>query len=317
MVERKVSNNFGIVFRPALWSPLERFQTFPGEPFQHIREMCRGAKTVSDHLGKFEVLAGLVNRLAKEMHLDDAELQARGYTPAVHSKEYAAIVESLITTLYSALDGLRQTIFWGYRNVRRVQNKSNERLFRYATDKEYGEEFPGPIREALADANANWFPELRRIRTELTHNEIGHCHWDPKTDKITYLHGGLGIARRAHIIEDVPKVLTDMYSNVNGLVQSVFEFLAEQLWPSERVVICGYYRGRIYQRRVALTPDITFDSGTCESRQWFDKPEEQENKCPLRGYCGAYARVGPPPPGDSPPQPVAATTPQHPSTRNG
>lgn len=301
MAEKKVSNDFGIVFRPEDWAPLERFRTFIGEPFLDDHELDRGAKGVSDYLGKFEILAGLANRLAEDLHLDHSELQARGHTPAIRSKEYAAIVEALITTLYSALDGLRRTLYGAYKKVRRVQNSSNERMFKLATERGYGDGFPEPVREALAEANATWFPEFCRIRTELTHRELGSCHWDAKTRKIFYMHGGLGSPTRAHVIDDVPEMLSDMHANVYGLVQRIFRFLAEQLVPVERVVTCGIYRGRIYQRKVALTPDMTFHSGFCQSRRWFDKPEEHD-KCPLRGCCGAYARVGPPPPGDQPPQ---------------
>lgn len=242
---------------------------------------------MSDNPGKFEILAGLANRLAEELHLDHCDLQAHGHTSAVRSKEYAAIVEALVATLYSALDGLRRTLYGAYRKVQRVQNSSNEKMFRLATQRGYGEGFPEPIREALAEANTTWFPEFYRIRTELTHRELGSCHWDANAEKIFYMHDGLGSPTRSHLIDDVPKMLS---------------YLASQLVPVEKVVICGLYRGRIYQRKVALTPDMTFHSGSCQSRRWFDKPEERD-KCPLRGYCGAYALVGPPPRGEtSPPQ---------------
>src|SRR5262249_12474910 len=158
-----------------------------------------------------EILAGIANRLAQDLHLDNAELQEGGHTPAMRSKEYAAIVEALITTLYSALDGLRRTLYGAYKKVRRVQNSSNERMFNLASEGESGEGFPQPIREALAKANATWFPELCRIRTELIHRELGSSHWDPQTDKIFYIHGGLGSPTRAHLIDDVPKMLTDMH----------------------------------------------------------------------------------------------------------
>jgi hypothetical protein len=111
MIERQVSNDFGIVFRPGLWSPAECFRTFIGEPFPDDSNLQIGTKAVSDHLEKFRILAGLANRLALDLHLDHAEVEASGYSPAIRSKEYAAIVESLVTTLYSVLDGLRQTLY--------------------------------------------------------------------------------------------------------------------------------------------------------------------------------------------------------------
>lgn len=57
MIEKKVSNDFGIVFRAEHWSLRERFRTFVGERFPNNRDLHRGAKAVSDHLGKFEILA--------------------------------------------------------------------------------------------------------------------------------------------------------------------------------------------------------------------------------------------------------------------
>lgn len=305
MGERKVSNDFGIVFRPDLWTDVGRFQKFIGAPFPNDGNLRIGTKAVSDHLEKFRVLAGLANRLAKDLELDHFEVESRGYSSATHSKEYAAIVESLITTLYSVLDGLRQALYGAYRKVQRVQNSSNERMFNFATDQKYGAGFPEPIRTALADANSTWFPEFRRIRTELTHRELGTCSWNPKTGKIVYMHVGLGSASKAHVVDDITKTLSDWYANVYELVQYVFRFLGDQLAPIERSVVCGFYRGRVYERRVALTADITFHSGICLSRSWFDKPDEVD-KCPLRGSCGAYARVGPPPPGDVPPRLVSA-----------
>jgi hypothetical protein len=304
MAERKVSNDFGVVFRPELWTNVERFQMFIGEPFPDIGNLRIGTKAVSDHLEKFKVLAGLANRLARDLELDHSELEARGYSSAVHSKEYAAIVESLITTLYSVLDGLRQALYGAYRKVQRIQNSSNERMFNLATDQKYGAGFPESIRTVLADANSTWFPEFRRIRTELTHRELGTCHWDPKTGTIVYMHGGLGSASKAHVIDDFPKALSDWYAKVYELVQCVFRLLGDQLTSVERSVVCGFYRGRVYERKVALTADMTFHSGACLSRSWFDKSGEVD-RCPVRGSCGAYSRVGPPP-GEVPSRLVSA-----------
>ena len=86
MAERKASNDFGIVFRPEHWSSLERSRTFVGRPFPNDHDLHRGAKAVADHMGKFEILAGLANRLAQDLYLDNAELQARGHTPAIRPR---------------------------------------------------------------------------------------------------------------------------------------------------------------------------------------------------------------------------------------
>jgi hypothetical protein len=61
-----------------------------------------------------------------------------------------------------------------------------------------------------------------------------------------------------------------------------------RLLPIEREAMCGVYKGRMYQRMVAPSVDVSSQSGRCLSVNWFSK--EPGYECPLRDSCGAYQR---------------------------
>jgi hypothetical protein len=289
MGERRVSTDFGLVFIPEQWPSVRKFRQFMGPPFKVDRDLATGANAAENHLAKFSVLAGLANRLGDQLAEDAAELAEKGHTPASRSKEFAALVETLFCELYAVLDGIRGTLFSAYKKVRGVQNKSTGRLFKKAKDKEYGPGFPEDIRAALASAFDSWFPRLRSIRTEVTHGGTGTCHLDSKTDKICYIHGGLGSATRAFVIEDVVEELNGKAASVTALVEAVYRPLFSLLEPVDRRVECGFYKGRCYERVVSPSAGLSFHSGQCFSRGWFET--EVGYECPMRGVCEAYQRA--------------------------
>jgi hypothetical protein len=287
--ERRVSTDFGLIFVPERWSSITKFRQLMGPPFEVNRELQKGVSSAENHLSKFGVLAGLANWLKERLPEDQAELAEKGHTPATRSKEFAALIESLFCELYAALDGVRRTLYAAYRNVKGVQNESTQKLFKRANENKYGPEFPEDIRAALAAAFVSWFPRLRSLRTEVTHGDIGSCHVNEQSGTVFYMHGGLGSATRALVIEDVVAELNQHRASVSGLVEDVFRSLYSKLEPVERTAFCGIYKGRFYQREVAPTADLTFNSGRCKSRTWFEK--EPGYECPLRQNCGAYQRA--------------------------
>jgi hypothetical protein len=220
---------------------------------------------------------------------DPVEINKYGHSPAVRSREFAAITETLFCELYAALDGLRRTLFGAYHSVRGVQKDSTEKLFRKAKDKKYGPEFPEDIRAILASAYAAWFPRLRSIRSAVTHGEVGYCHLDAKTQTVSYMHQGLGTAARAMGIKDVVGEVNSHFLAVSKLVESVYRFLCSKLQPVEKNFVCGVYQARIYQRIVAYSTDISFHSGRCATWELFEK--EPGTECPLLEFCGAYKRA--------------------------
>lgn len=274
------------MFAPEHWTSAAKFRQFMGPPFEVNRELTKGSNSADNHFSKFSVLAGLANRLRKELPQDETELEEHGYSPASRSKEYAALVESLFCELYASLDGIRRTLFAAYRNVQGVQNKSTEKLFSRAKENKYGAGFPSDIRELLLSAYDTWFTRLRRIRTEVTHGDIGNCHLDKETRKVTYMHGGLGSGNQALVLVDIESELNQLTESVATLIEGVFASLCAKLEPVEKRVLCGLYKGRCYERIVSYSPTLSFNDGCCTSLKWFAKEDGCE--CPMRANCGAY-----------------------------
>ncbi len=102
------------------------------------------------------------------MALDREEVRARGYSDAHRSEEFAAVVEEVFGELYSCLDSTRQVLKAVYPKAQGNPQDKTSRLFSNAAAGKLDPALPEPIREALAAANADWFPGLRKIRTAVT-----------------------------------------------------------------------------------------------------------------------------------------------------
>jgi hypothetical protein len=151
---------------------------------------------------------------------------------------------------------------------------------------EYGLGFPEELRLPLAAAYTTWFPRLRKIRTEVTHGDIGYCGPNPTTKAVYYMHIGLGSRNQAFVIEDVITEVNQISQSVRELVEAVFGYLYSRLEPVERRIGCGVYQGHFYERLVAPVQNLSFNSGHCYSKKWFDNKPGME--CPIREQCGAY-----------------------------
>jgi hypothetical protein len=274
-------------FAPNHWPAIRRFQKFLGAPFAVTRELKKGVQTAGDHLEKFDLLVGLVNRLRPHLNEDLGELDRDGYTLNLRHKEFAALSEILFCELYSCLDGVRRTLYAVYKDVKGVQNQSTEKLFARAHSKGYGPKCPEEIRSALASAYATWFPELKRIRDAVTHGYIGDCRTDLNTGVIEYWRLPLEEGESPFLIEDVVEKVNDLSRSVLELTEEVFDYLYSRLESVERRVVCGTYMGRVYERIVAPEQNLSFDSGRCASRKWFETMPGLE--CPVRSKCGAFS----------------------------
>lgn len=63
MAESSFSTDFLLLFAPYQWRSVTRFRRFIGLPFKVTKGLAKGVDTAVNHLAKFSVLAGLVNRL--------------------------------------------------------------------------------------------------------------------------------------------------------------------------------------------------------------------------------------------------------------
>ena len=289
MATDNVDDKFRLMFAPDHWTALGKLKAFLGPPFRDSRELQNALQASVDRARRFETLAALANRLQPSLLEDLEELERTGFTPAQRSSEFAALIEVLLCELYAVLDALRYTLYWAYPTVRGVQKKSTSKLFSRASEGQYGEDFPKEIVVMLKTAYNDWFLELRRFRTELTHGGTGSCHIDKDSHRVKYIHSGLGSTHRALVIDDVVGKVNELTGKVFVLMRGVGDYMYRQLRGEEKIQFCGIYKGRMYTRRVAPSPDLTWQSGICDAKRWFE--EKPEFHCPLANRCEAYARA--------------------------
>jgi len=279
------SGTFLLEFAPELWTPLDRLRWLSGPPFPEKGPYVEGLFMTRAHLGKYEVLAGLANRIAPELSRDEEELKRQGFTPALRSREFAALTETLVCELYYALGGLRLLLCGAYPKAS-LPGKTS-RLFQNAADGKIGAHLPGEIRAALGAAYGSWFPLLRSFRTTVVHRDSGSVHLLAETGGVRYVHSKFMDGPQPFVTDDIVAWVNEQRDHVQALLDEIATFLGSELLPAERRVTCGMYRARIYQRVVMVGPDLTRESGRCLSREWFES--ETGRECPLRGSCGAYS----------------------------
>lgn len=287
----ELPNIFLLDFAPERWTNLHKLALFVGPPFPNDGNVRIGLRDCERHLNRSVVYFRILGRLRPNLSLDREELKKYGGSSNMNSQEYAAIAESVITTLYSALDGLRTFLFGAYRNVAGVQNGSNGKLFQRAKEQKYGEGFPADIATLLAKAWDDWFASLRDFRTELTHGSTGSCHLDEATGRIGYFNDGIKIENRSFMLEDIDAYLGDVEARVRELVESIAGYHFQKLDPAPHFAMCGFYKGRWYGRMVEPSRDMHFGSGSCLSYDWFESTEGQF--CPMASRCEAYSRKWP------------------------
>jgi hypothetical protein len=184
-------------FAPEQWGEIEKFNNFYGNTHQfdtHTRKAVAGAL---NHFKKAIILRNLANKIRPNLEIDQAELKENGFTPARNSFELSAVVETVFLELYSSIDCSRKVIGTIYKNCSGVPN-STRKMFANAVAGKIDPRVPEPIRTALQ--NAQWYPELRKIRDELTHSNTGSCHLKKETNTVFYMHSGLGEPTKSLII---------------------------------------------------------------------------------------------------------------------
>jgi DNA anti-recombination protein RmuC len=68
------------------------------------------------HFEKARTLARVAQRLEEGLALDREEVRTTGYSAALHSKEFAAVIEEIFGELYACLDTMRQVLKAVYPN---------------------------------------------------------------------------------------------------------------------------------------------------------------------------------------------------------
>lgn len=282
----KEPDQFLFFFAVETWTSPGKFKAFLGPPFKKTPDTEAAIQSCVDHTQKFRVLASLANRIRPMLMEDAADLENRGYSKLEKSNEYAALFEVLICELYCVLDGLRAAIFELFSPCRGVQKTKTSKLFSLASENRYGPEFPAEIRDLLAAAYADWFLELRRLRTAFTHGGLGKCHFDPAVNRVTYMNTSLGNDPGRNSIHDVEAYTNATSGKVFALQNGIFEHLYGKLEQIESTQFCGVYKSRFYSRKVFPVKNLHSGSGKCDSHQWFKT--DQGHFCPMADTCEAY-----------------------------
>ena len=278
-------NTFLIYFNPGNWSELKKFKFFVDKPYERNHFLNKGLQTSLSHLDKCENLVKLANNLIKGIDIDEQELNDRGFTSATYSKMVAALFETIVCELFSVLDGVNLSIFGLFKGVEKIQRKSVEKMFKRAFKNDYGEPFPKEVNSVLSKAYHKWYMDLKEMRVEFTHGEVGSVN--KVDDRIDYFHTSLS---DSNVIHDIVSIINSHTENVVNLINEIFGYFYSQLEGVTKEIPCGFYQGRVYQRTVGPEVNLTFNSGKCLSKIWFD--ENQIFKCPMRTQCGAYENAG-------------------------
>lgn len=250
----------------------------------------KALRGVTAHFRKAHVLLRLARRLAPQLEIDLMQIHTQGYTPAVNAEEFSAVIEEVFTELYSSIDCARFVIVATNKGCKGMPTNSTRKLFRAVTDKKISADFPAPIRQAITDAH--WYNDLLFLRDALTHSNIGNCHLDRATKVIFYMHQDIMKAGKTLVIDNIIEHAIVLCKSVEAFLKQVFAYLNTQLKPYVVDEVCGIFYSRVYTRTLPSATPITWDSGTCTARHWFDK--EAQRRCPFADSCGAYGQVEPP-----------------------
>lgn len=272
-------------FGPEVWDAVKRFREFYSATFAFDKIAKRAVVGVGAHLDKAIDFYRIANEWRPRLALDQAELEANGFTPAQNTRDLALIIEAIILESYASLDCAAKVIRAVYGKQCRGFRNSARFLF-LETDKIEGP-LPFAIRDALASATC--VERLRFMRDELTLLATGSCSLDHETGLVRYFHSGLTENDKPLHIEDIFAWLEETLRTLDVFLATVFYALNGELTDTPIMQICGMTGGRMLARMVGYTRDLSFNSGTCSAYIWFEKPDLPT--CPFADDCGAYVRT--------------------------
>jgi hypothetical protein len=272
-------------FAPELWGEMDRFAAFYSASFPSSTPRDRRAVSGAlNHFRKAVVLRGLTERMRPSVQIDRHQFHEKGYTSNQNSAESAAVIENIFTELYSALDCTRRIIGATHKLCGKP-GKSTRALFQRIKAGLLDDILPTELIEPFK--RATWYERLLMMRDELTHSDIGECHFDDTTASLSYWHFGLGHHEKPLIIEDIYERLDSDINDVNSFLGQVFRYLNKLIVDKPIVRMCGITGGKALIRELRPAEKITFDSGVCLSVAWIEV--DGVPHCPF--LCGAYQKA--------------------------
>lgn len=275
-----------LMFAPEKWGEVGKFQEFYGQTF-HLRRRARAAlRGIQCHFRRAELLLSLIKARADTLRLDHEEERLRGYSTNQQGEQLAALVELFACELYSSVDCTNQVIRSAFPKAQGIADKTSG-SFRNAKARKLDNALPQLIQVAFI--SAEWYEDLRSIRTTATHSDAGMCRMNRTTGRIEYdvncdFHSG----RPLHF-DDIIARMDGFFRGVNRFHGCVFHALNSSLKDGEQLTLCMIANGRFYHRRVRPSEVKDIHSGICDSFAWFESGDHPP--CPRMGECGAYRRA--------------------------
>lgn len=286
--EGNFKNVILINFTPEMWGEVTRFRRFYRSTYSFNHATTSALNGVEGHFQKYSALMKLTTEMIPKLAEDEEELYKKGYSTCLRSQQLAAIVETVICELYSAVDCTRKVLSAIY-DLPGSNVKKTSRLFINAEEGKIDDRVPIEIINALIEAKKDWYLDLQKIRVAVNHSDIGSCGF-LHGDKVSYSHSDLG-KNLGNVLasDDIFGDVRNYFMKVNQFLGVVFKALNDTLNDEPTGQICGTFGGRVYLRLVSVYEAIDFNSGLCESYKWF---EQQSNPtCPFVNTCGAYLRI--------------------------
>ena len=277
-----------LTFAPESWGEVGYFAHFYAATFTLTAEGKKCLPGIKAHFEKTVTITHLLGKLGPGLSIDNEQLRTNGFTAAENSREFTAVAEGVFTELYSTVDCARKVITDIFRGCRRMPGNSTRKLFAAIAAGTVGPEMPDAVKAPFR--NASWYPLLRQIRDDLTHADTGHARLDDATNKVVYTHFSIKVGGRPLVIPDFMNAIADITAGVNTFLGELFGALNAMLRPTHSDQLCGFFNGgSAYMRRVPNERPITFHSGVCLSRQWYD--QDPTKLCPFSAECDAYSRA--------------------------
>ncbi|TPJ13725.1 hypothetical protein FJW04_19115 [Mesorhizobium sp. B2-7-3] len=272
------------IFAPEKWGEVDRFLTLWPTTYQFQGHQKRVLAGVKNHFHKALTLFTMAESLVPSLKIDEAELDKHGFTPAQNARNLAAVLEAVITELYSVIDCTAKVLHIVYGPSSMRYRDSTRRLFA-EVDAITGS-FPERLKAAVRAAT--WYDDLRHIRDELTHRDVGSCSKDRETGVIRYFHSSLWDGERQRPIDDIFGWTKSNVDAVNAFIGVTFNELNASITSGTVTQMCGMVQGRMLMRVLDVSEPIDFNNGVCLSAQWFTQPGNPY--CPFAESCGAFQR---------------------------
>jgi hypothetical protein len=271
------------LFDPEKWGEVRRFNEFYRQTHHLGKRSHAALRGLQSHFRRAESLLAVIKTQSGNLQLDREQEEKSGYSTHAAGDQMAALVESFVCELYSSVDCTNQVVRAAFPKAQGIADKTSG-TFKNGKAGKLDRALPELIRAAFG--SADWYEELRSLRTTATHSETGMCRLNHKTNSVEYyvncdFHSG----RSLHF-EDIIARLDYFCRAVNQFEGCIFHELNATLKDDEQHTMCLIANGRFYHRWVRPSEVQNIHSGRCDSFTWFESGDNPV--CPRAPDCGAY-----------------------------